>query len=83
MSSGRFAQARGLLEDLARSGDPAILKALGEAYDPLHLRDTYPKLTRAGDAAKAMAAYEKAKAAGAKDLDGRIDQLRAMIAAKQ
>jgi hypothetical protein len=83
MASGRIVNARSLLEDQAKSGDPAILKALGETYDPLHLRDAYPKLARAGDPAKAMAAYEKAKAAGAKGLDMRIDALRAFIAAKQ
>ncbi len=83
MSAGRIANARSLLEDQAKSGDPAVLKALGETYDPMHLRDSYPKLARTGDPAKAMAAYEKAKAAGAKDLDARIDVLRAMITAKQ
>ncbi len=83
MASGRIVNARSLLEDQAKTGDAAILKALGETYDPLHLRDAYPKLARAGDPAKAMAAYEQAKSAGAKDLETRIDALRAFMATKQ
>jgi hypothetical protein len=83
MAAGRIVNARSLLEDQARSGDPAILKALAETYDPLHLTDAYPKLSRAGDPVKAMAAYERAKTAGAKDLDPRMDALRALIARKQ
>ncbi len=83
MAANRIVNARALLEDQAKSGDPAILKALAETYDPLHLRDVYPRLARAGDLAKAMAAYEKAVAAGANGLAPRIDALRALIAARQ
>lgn len=76
MSAGRIENARASLEDAARGGNPDLLVALAETYDPVRLRETYPRLARAGDAARAIAIYEVAKARGAKDLDARIDTLR-------
>lgn len=83
MKSGRIANARSLLEDMAKSGSPVVLAALAETYDPLQLQASYPKLARTGDGAKALDSYEKAKAAGAKDLEPRIDALRAYLATRR
>lgn len=82
MQSGRVVNARSLLEDLAKSGNPTVLATLAESYDPLHLRSTYPKLFRTGSFAKALDAYERAKAAGAKGMEPRIEAVRAVMNAR-
>lgn len=82
MAAGRIAKARALLEEQAKSGSADALSALAETYDPLHLREAFPRLLRAADPVKALATYEKAKAAGAAGLDERIEALRPLAAAR-
>lgn len=83
MAASRLANARAVLVDLSRSGHPDVLQALAETYDPLHLRDAYPKLARTGDSAKALEFYDKAKAAGAANADARMRALKEFVATRQ
>jgi hypothetical protein len=82
MRAGRYQNARTLLEDTAKSGNPDVLQALGESYDPLLLPEKYPKLARIGDAPRAVFYYEQAKAKGARDLDRRLMALKTLIGQK-
>ncbi len=82
MRAGRYQNARTLLDDSAKGGHPEILQALGETYDPLVLPEMYPKLSRIGDAPRAIFYYEQAKAKGAKDLDQRLNALKTLAGQK-
>jgi hypothetical protein len=83
MKAGRFQSARLLLEDATKSGNPKLLAALAETYDPLTLREQYPKLSRTGDPEKAIALYEQAKAKGGVNLDARIAALKTLAGPKR
>lgn len=83
MKSGAFQNARTLLEDAAKSGNPKLLTALAETYDPLVLREQYPKLARTGDPEKAIALYEHATAKGATHVAARVAALKILAGAKR
>lgn len=78
LRASRISDARTLLEDAARGGHPDVLFALAETWDPLMLQASNPRLARAGDAPRAIAAYEAARARGAAGADARIEALKAL-----
>jgi hypothetical protein len=78
LKAGRVTEARSVLEDVAKGMNPDVLFALAETFDPLHLRENYLKLARAGDAARAVALYEQSVSKGSKTAQARIDALKAM-----
>jgi hypothetical protein len=83
MKANRYQDARAVLDDAAKSGNPRLLTALAETYDPLHLREVYPRLVRTGDPEKAIALYEQARAAGARGLDARIQAVKLLAGPKR
>jgi hypothetical protein len=83
MKANRYQDARAVLDDAAKSGNPRLLAALAETYDPLHLREVYPRLVRTGDPEKAVALYEQARAAGARGLDARIQAVKLLAGPKR
>jgi hypothetical protein len=83
MKAGQYQNARTYLEDAAKGGNGKIIAALAESYDPLLLRDQYPRLARTGDPDKAIALYEQAKAKGVAGLDARIAALKTLAGPKR
>lgn len=64
LKTNRIINARSLLADAARDDNPILLTALAETFDPLHLQDKYPSLTRAADPQRALDIYRRASERG-------------------
>lgn len=67
--------ARGLLEYVLAHGSAQAAFMLAETYDP-HMLQSWDVRGVAGDSAKARELYERARAGGIRDADGRIKGLR-------
>ncbi|WP_342731498.1 hypothetical protein [Bradyrhizobium sp. B117] len=67
--------ARGLLEYILGHGSAQAAFMLAETYDP-HMLQSWDARGVAGDSAKARELYERARAGGIQDADGRIKGLR-------
>jgi hypothetical protein len=76
LANGEIAASRAVFEHLAENGEPRGAFALAETYE----QSTLERLGVAGvlpDMAKARTWYEKARALGSVDAQGRLDQLAA------
>lgn len=81
LKTKRIINARSLLQDAARDDNPLVLTALAETYDPLHLREKYPSLSRAAEPQRALEIYRRASERGSQMAAQKLKSLAEFLSA--
>lgn len=81
LKTSRIINARSLLQDAARDDNPLLLTALAETYDPLHLREKFPSLSRAAEPARALDIYRRASERGSQMAAQKLKSLAEFLSA--